>query len=70
MPLKRKTERVEGRGSPITTITYKCLNKSCQDEIDKRTIGRIKLQKEQAKAKETRVKAKNLMRLNKRKISR
>jgi hypothetical protein len=48
--------------------TYRCPDKECQKAIDKRTKARIKLQKEQDKAKKDRVKTK--MRLNKKKILR
>jgi len=51
----------------VTTI-YRCPDKECQKEIDKKTKARIKLQKEQDSAKKARVKSK--MRLNKRKILR
>ncbi len=54
--------------SKIVTTIYKCSDKKCQQGIDKRTKDRIKLQKEQNSARETRVKSK--LRLNKRKILR
>lgn len=54
--------------SKVVTTTYRCSDKRCQAEIDKRTKARIKLQKQQDFAKKARVKAK--MRLNKRKILR
>ena len=65
-----KTVKIENYASLITTKTYKCLNAECQVDIDKKTVGRIKLQKQQDLAKESRVKAKKGMRLNKKKISR
>ena len=54
--------------SKVTTTIYKCSDKSCQADIDKRTRARVKLQKEQDFAKKARAKSK--MRLNKRKILR
>jgi len=54
--------------SKIVTTIYRCPDKECQKEIDKKTKARIKLQREQDSAKKARVKSK--MRLNKRKILR
>lgn len=54
--------------SKVVTTIYKCSDKNCQSDIEKRTKARIKLQKEQDSAKKARVKSK--MRLNKRKILR
>lgn len=62
-----KTERKDTFSKVVTTI-YKCSDKSCQADIDKRTKARIKLQKEQDFAKKSRIKTK--MRLNKKKIMR
>lgn len=50
---------------------YKCSNKDCQDDIDKKTQARIKDTSEQKIAKENRVKAKvKSMRIHKKKILR
>lgn len=68
--IEEKTVKIENYASLITTKNYKCLNEECQVDIDKKTVGRIKLQKQQDLAKESRVKAKKGMRLNKKKISR
>ena len=68
--IEKKTVKIDNYASLITTKTYKCLNEECQLDIDKKTVGRIKLQKQQDEAKESRVKAKKGMRLNKKKISR
>ena len=68
--IEEKTAKIENYASLITTKNYKCLNQECQVDIDKKTVGRIKLQKQQDLAKESRVKAKKGMRLNKKKISR
>ncbi len=68
--IETKTAKIENYASLITTKTYKCLNKECQGNIDKKTVGRIKLQKQQDLAKKSRAKAKKGMRLNKKKISR
>ena len=70
MLIEKKTVKIDNYASLITTKTYKCLNEECQLDIDKKTVGRIKLQKQQDEAKESRVKAKKGMRLNKKKISR
>lgn len=68
--VEEKTVKLENYSSLITTKNYKCLNEECQTDIDKKTKGRIKLQKQQEEAKESRIKAKKGMRLNKKKISR
>ncbi len=68
--VEERTVKIENYASLITTKNYKCLNEECQVDIDKKTVGRIKLQKQQDLAKESRVKAKKGMRLNKKKISR
>ena len=68
--IEEQTVKIENYSSLITTKNYKCLNEECQGDIDKKTVGRIKLQKQQDLAKESRVKAKKGMRLNKKKISR
>lgn len=68
--VEEKTLKFENYASLVTTKNYKCLNEECQMDIDKKTVGRIKLQKQQEKAKEIRIKAKKGMRLNKKKISR
>ena len=70
--VKQKTQKIENYLSPITVTTYKCSNKDCQSEIDKRTKQRIKLQKEQQTAKDERVKVKKetKSRMNKKKILR
>lgn len=44
---------------PITKSTYKCPNKECQEESDKRTAKRVEIKKEQD--------AKKALRLNKNK---
>lgn len=56
--VKKKTQKIENYLSPITVTFYKCSNKDCQTEIDKKTKQRIKLQKEQQSAKDERVKTK------------
>jgi hypothetical protein len=61
--------------SKIVIKTYRCPNEECQAEIDKRTRARVKIQKEQAKAKKDREDKKKStkstkMRLNKKKILR
>ncbi len=61
---------MDNYASLITTRIYKCSNKQCQDEIDKATKDRKKLQKQQEVAKQNRITAKHNLRLNKRKILR
>lgn len=70
MLVEAKTAKIENYASMITTKIYKCLNEECQGDIDKKTVGRIKLQKQQDLAKKDRAKVKKGMRLNKKKISR
>jgi len=40
---------------PTTVITYRCSNKSCQEEIDKKTVKRIELRHEQELARQKRL---------------
>ncbi len=65
-----KTQKIDTYSSLITTKVYKCSNQECQKDIDKKTSSRIKLQKQQNEAKESRLKAKIGLRLNKSKILR
>lgn len=39
----------------MTQNTYRCSNKTCQDEIDKRTTKRIELRNEQELARQKRL---------------
>jgi hypothetical protein len=68
--VSQDTQKLEGYSSLITTKVYKCSNEECQKDIDKKTTSRIKLQEQQTKAKESRLKAKIGLRLNKNKILR
>jgi DNA-directed RNA polymerase subunit RPC12/RpoP len=68
--VSEKTAKLDNYASLVTTKIYKCSNKECQSDIDKKTTGRITLQKQQEKAKKTRIEAKKGMRLNKKTISR
>lgn len=66
----KKTEQIENY-SPVIVTMYKCSNKDCQDDIDKKTLARMKDTSEQKIAKENRVKAKiKTMRIHKKKILR
>ena len=42
--------------SPVTALLYRCSNKSCQEEIDKKSVAHIKRFKEQEKAQANRYK--------------
>lgn len=68
--VKKKTEKIEGNRSPVTFVTYRCSDKTCQEDIDKKTDKRLKLQEEQEQAKQNRINIKLGMRLNKNKIMR
>jgi len=37
--------------SPVTNLIYRCSNKSCQKEINKKSLARVKYFKEQEKAR-------------------
>jgi DNA-directed RNA polymerase subunit M/transcription elongation factor TFIIS len=53
----KKIEKIDNY-SPITVTVYKCSNKECQDDIDKKTLARIKDTDDQKKAKEVRLQQK------------
>lgn len=53
----KKIEKIDNY-SPITVTLYKCSNKECQDDIDKKTLARIKDTDDQKKAKEVRLQQK------------
>lgn len=55
--VSEKTEKGEGF-FPITTVIYKCSDPTCQKDIDKKTVERIKLRKKQEKDKTDRLKNK------------
>lgn len=44
------TEHVAGSLFPQTTSTFRCSNQECQEEKDKQTAARIKLQKDKEQA--------------------
>lgn len=50
-----KTEKSEKSFASTTVTTYLCSNKSCQEEIDKRTAKRIALKAEQDLARQKRL---------------
>lgn len=56
--VKRKSEKSAGQQSPVTTIVYKCSDKSCQAEIDRKMAELRKRRKEQEALAEQRLKAK------------
>lgn len=53
----KKTEKIDNYSPTIVTL-YKCTNKDCQKDIDKKTLARIKDSNDQKLAKENRLKAK------------
>lgn len=52
---KTTTLKSERSFAPMTQNTYRCSNKTCQDEIDKRTSKRIELKNEQEMARQKRL---------------
>lgn len=44
--VSKATDTIDGSLFPQTTTTYRCSNKSCQDEIDKQTKKRLQIIKE------------------------
>lgn len=52
------TEKVEGSRFPQTTTEYRCSNQECQDEKDKQTSKRMKLQETKVLAEEKRAEEK------------
>jgi hypothetical protein len=52
---KTTTQKSEHSFASMTQNSYRCSNKSCQDEIDKRSIKRMELKKEQELAREKRL---------------
>jgi hypothetical protein len=52
---KTTTLKSERSFAPMTQNTYRCSNKACQDEIDKRTSKRIELKNEQEMARQKRL---------------
>lgn len=50
------TFTVGNNPSPITKTTYRCPNKECQEESDKRAAKRLELRLEQEQARENRKK--------------
>lgn len=66
----KKIEKIDNY-SPVTVTIYKCSNKDCQDDIDKKTLARIKDTSDQKEAKENRMKQKvQVMKIHKKKILR
>lgn len=56
--LKRKVEKSATQQSPITTTVYKCSDKACQAEIDRKMAEMRKRREEQEALAEQRLKAK------------
>lgn len=56
--VSEKTEKTDGNMYPMTTTIYRCSNKVCQAEIDKKLNERKILRKKQEKEKEERAKLK------------
>ncbi len=66
----KKIEKIDNY-SPITVTIYKCSNKECQADIDKKTKVRVTEAKAQKLAKESRVKPKpQKIKIHKKKILR
>lgn len=66
----KKIEQIDNY-SPITVTIYRCSNKDCQSEIDKKTKARVKEAKAQKLAKDSRIKPKvQKMKIHKKKILR
>ncbi|MDO8498385.1 MAG: hypothetical protein Q7S44_01220 [bacterium] len=53
--LETKVQKLEKSFSAMTTTIFRCSNKICQDEIDKRTAKRIELRNEQEIARQNRL---------------
>ena len=54
--------------APVTVITYRCSDKSCQKDIDKKTTDRKTFQKQQDESKLNRIKNINTARKAKEKL--
>ena len=54
--VKVETEKIENHRFPVTITTYRCSNKACQIETDKRTAARLKNRDMQELAKQEREK--------------
>lgn len=52
---KTTTLKSERSFAPMTQNSYRCSNKICQDEIDKKTAKRIELKNDQEKARQERL---------------
>lgn len=52
---KTTTQKSEHRFASMTQNSYRCSNKSCQDEIDKKLIKRLELKQEQELARQKRL---------------
>lgn len=52
---KTTTQKSEHRFASMTQNSYRCSNKSCQDEIDKKLIKRLELKQEQELARQRRL---------------
>lgn len=67
----KKIEQIDNY-SPVTVTMYKCSNKECQSDIDKKTKARVTEAKAQKLAKESRVKPKpqQKIKIHKKKILR
>lgn len=50
------SELLDDYPTPVTTITYRCSDATCQKDIDKKTTARIKFQLEHEDAKQKRFK--------------
>jgi len=56
--VSKKTEKTEGNMYPMTTTIYKCSNKVCQADTNRKISERREMRKKQEKDKEDRAKLK------------
>ncbi len=54
--VKKKTAQIGNSFSPMTTTTYRCSDKACQDEIDRMVSKRLQLREERELARQNRLK--------------
>lgn len=55
--VEKKTVKLENSNFETTTTIYRCSNKECQEDIDKKSAQRKKQAADQAEARERRAKA-------------
>lgn len=55
--IKEVTQMVGEYRAPVTVTTYRCSDKTCQKDIDKKTMARISFQKQQDDSKKAKIKS-------------